>query len=309
MSAGSLASLTGHTTSSRRTPRHFLASLKSWMIREASRILFDAVFAWARQKKMARVFGPMNPSTNDECGLLVDGFDRPPVFMMPYNPRYYPRLVGDAGLEKAMDLLAYSVDLSVNPGRRLNRISARFQRAEPGFVIRPVTRKTLATDLTKMREVYNDAWENNWGFVPMTDAETEFMAERLKPFLTEGLVFVAEAQNEPAAFLLTVLDYNQAFQPLKGRLLSPKLPGLVPYLLKKESDDGAHHDFGGQEEFRRVGIESVMLAHALKYCLQAGHLAIEVSWILENNSPIQNLIKVFGGQVYKTYRIYTRSIQ
>ena len=133
------------------------------------------------------------------------------------------------------------------------------------------------TDLTKMREVYNDAWENNWGFVPMTDAETEFMAE--------GLVFVVEAQNEPTAFLLTVLDYNQAFQRLKGRLLSPKLPGLVPYLLKKESDDGAHHDFGVKKKFRRVGIESVMLAHALKYCLQAGHLAIEVSWILESCGP------------------------
>jgi ribosomal protein S18 acetylase RimI-like enzyme len=276
---------------------------------EASRLLFDALFTWASENKMIRVLGPMNPSTNDECGLLVNGFESPPVFMMPYNPRYYPGLVEGSGFRKAMDLLSYAVDLSVNPGRRLNRISARFQRAEPSFTIRPVTRKTLPSDLSKMREVYNDAWENNWGFVPMTGAEIEFMAKRLKPFLTEGLIFVAEAAGEPAAFLLTMLDYNQAFKPLKGSLLSLKLPAFLPFLFGLRTPDRARiMALGVKKKFRRLGFESVMLAEALKYCLQAGHLGIEVAYVLENNSPIQDLIKIFGGQVHKTYRIYTRHI-
>jgi GNAT superfamily N-acetyltransferase len=277
--------------------------------REASRLLFDALFAWARQRKMTRILGPMNPSTNNECGLLVDGFDKPPVFMMPYNPRYYQTLIEVAGFETTMNLLAYSVDLSVNPGRRLDRIAARFRRAEPSCVVRRVTRKTLDSDSIKMREIYNDAWEENWGFVPMSDAEIEFMANRLKPFLTEGLVFMAEAAGEPAAFLLAVLDHNQAFQPLKGRLLSVQFPHFLAYLFgRKKADMARIMALGVKKKFRRLGLESVMLAEALKFCLEAGHLAIEVSWILENNTPIQNLIKVFGGQVYKTYRIYASPV-
>ncbi len=277
---------------------------------EASRLLFDALFTWARQQKMTRILGPINPSTNGECGVLVDGFDKPPVLMMPYNPRYYPGLISAAGFEATMDLLAYWVDLSVNPHRRLNRIAPRFGRTKPSFVIRRMTRKTLNTDLVKIREIYNDAWDKNWGFVPISDAEAKFMAERLKPFVTEGMAFMAETVGEPAAFLLAVLDYNQAFQLLKGRFFSWKLPHFLLYLFGRKKPDIARIMLlGVKKKFRRLGLESVMLAEALKFCLEAGHLAIEVSWILENNLPIQSLIKIFGGQIYKTYRIYTRPLQ
>jgi ribosomal protein S18 acetylase RimI-like enzyme len=277
---------------------------------EASQLLFDALFNWAHQRRMKRILGPMNPSTNDECGLLVNGFDKPPVFMMPYNPRYYLGLMEAAGFETKMELLAYSVDLSVNPGRRLDRVAARFQRAKSSFVIRRVTRKTIDSDRAKMREIYNDAWEKNWGFTPITDAETEFMVKRLKPFLTEGLVLMVEVADEPAAFMLSVLDFNQAFQPLRGRLLSLKLPQFLFYLVgRKKPDKVRVAVLGVKKKFRRLGFESAMLAEALKFCLQAGHLELEVSWILENNAPIQSLIKVFGGHVYKTYRIYARSVQ
>jgi GNAT superfamily N-acetyltransferase len=173
-----------------------------------------------------------------------------------------------------------------------------------------MTRKTLNTDLVKIREIYNDAWDKNWGFVPISDAEVKFMARRLKPFVTEGMAFMAETAGEPAAFLLAVLDYNQAFQPLKGRFFSLKLPHFLFYLFSRKKLDIARIMLlGVKKKFRRLGFESAMLAEALKFCLEAGHLAIEVSWILENNSPIQSLIKVFGGEVYKTYRIYTRTLQ
>jgi len=121
---------------------------------------------------------------------------------------------------------------------------------------------------------------------------------------------MAETVGEPAAFLLAVLDYNQAFQPLKGRFFSWKLPHFLLYLFGRKKPDIARIMLlGVKKKFRRLGLESVMLAEALKFCLEAGHLAIEVSWILENNLPIQSLIKIFGGQIYKTYRIYTRPLQ
>src|SRR5215469_9342671 len=147
---------------------------------EVSRRLFETVYEWARKQGMKRVLGPMNPTTNDECGLLVEGFDSSPVFMMTYNPRYYVPLLEKAGFRKAKDLLAFYIDLARLPMDRLNRIAAKVKSRIPSLALRPVTRKSLEQDLVKVKEVYNEAWEDNWGFVPMTDAEMDFMAARLK---------------------------------------------------------------------------------------------------------------------------------
>ena len=197
---------------------------------EVSRQLFDAAFAWARQQGVRRLLGPMNPTTNDECGLLVDGFDSSPVFMMTYNPRYYLDLVAAAGFRKAKDLLAYHVDVARSPLDRLARVAEKVRRRHPELTFTPTRKATLARDLAKIKEVYNAAWQANWGFVPMTDAEVDFMANRLKPLLLEGLIWVAETPTEPVAFMLALLDYNMALKPLRGRLCTPKLLGFLPYL-------------------------------------------------------------------------------
>ena len=139
-----------------------------------SRHLFAKVLDWARGKGMKRALGPMNPTTNDECGLLVDAFDSPPVLMMTYNPRYYVALVEAEGFRKAKDLLAFNMDLTKIPMDRLERIAAKIRQRNPDLAFRPVRRKTLTQDLVKVKEVYNAAWEDNWGFVPMTDAEVDF---------------------------------------------------------------------------------------------------------------------------------------
>jgi len=278
---------------------------------EASRLLFDEFFAWAARKKMKKVLGPMNPSTNDACGMLVDGFDEPPVFMMPYNPPYYPEMVEGAGFDKAIDLLAYTVDSAdwVSAASRLDRVFARFRRAEPAFAIRPVTKRTLASDLLKVREIYNDAWADNWGFMPMTDAEIGFMAERLKPLLTEGMLLVAEVEDAFAGFILMSPDYNQAFRPLKGRLLSPRILKLIPYLLGVWRPSVVRiMAMGVQKRFRHLGVEAALLAEAVKFLTVMNYSRGEMSWILENNAKIQNVIKVFRGRVYKTYRIYARDV-
>jgi hypothetical protein len=276
---------------------------------QTSRQLFDAVRTWARQKGMRRVLGPMNPTTNDECGLLVDGFDSPPHLMMTYNPRYYVDLVTSEGFVKAKDLLAYNIDVAGIPRQRLERIATKTRQRNPQFQFKPVRRKTLNADLVKIKEVYNAAWQDNWGFIPMTDAEIDFMAARLKPLLVEGLVWIAESAGEPVGFMLAIPDYNQALKPLRGRLRTPKILGLLPYALGRKVPTSCRVvTLGVKAEHRNRGVEAVMLAEGLMTGLRLGFKTAEASWILEDNVMMRRLLKPFGGRVYKTYRIYEREV-
>jgi Acetyltransferase (GNAT) family len=274
-----------------------------------SRLLFEAVFVWARQAGLQRVLGPMNPTTNDECGLLVEGFDSPPVIMMTYNPRYYVPLVEAAGFRKAKDLLAYHMDLAKIPMDRLGRIAAKIKQRNPNLVFRPVRRKTLPQDLVKVKEVYNAAWQHNWGFVPMTDAEVDFMAARLKPLLMEGLIWLAEAGPEPVGFLLALPDYNIPLRPLRGRLLTPHVLGFLPYLLGWKCPPRTRViTLGVKEKYRAKGLESAMLIEGLRVGFDAGVRESEASWILEDNVMMCRMLEAIGGRVYKTYRLYGRSV-
>jgi len=276
---------------------------------EVSRQLFDAVFAWARQKRMRRLLGPMNPTTNDECGLLVDGFDSSPVFMMTYNPRYYLDLVAAAGFRKTKDLLAYHVDVARAPLDRLGRVAEKVRRRHPELTFVPVRNATLARDLVKIKEVYNAAWEANWGFVPMTDAEVDFMANRLKPLLLEGLIWVAETATEPVAFMLALPDYNIALKPLRGRLCTPRLLGFLPYLFGWKYPRWCRTvTLGVKEKYRNRGLETVMLTEGFRTGLKVGFTDSEASWILEDNVTMCRLMEVFSGKVYKRYRIYEREV-
>ena len=274
-----------------------------------SRELFATVLEWARQKGARRVQGPMNPTTNDECGLLVDGFGSPPVFMMTYNPPYYSKLIEAEGFAKAKDLLAFRIDLATLPMERLTRLAAKVRQRNAGLSFRPVRRKTLEQDLAKVNEVYNAAWQDNWGFVAMTDAELDFMAARLKPLFTEGLVWLVEAGDEPVGFLLALPDYNVAIQPLRGRLLTPKLLGFIPYLLGWKCPPRSRVlTLGVKEHYRGKGLEAVMLFEGLKVGFGLGFTEAEASWILEDNVMMCRLLETVGGKVYKTYRIYERAV-
>jgi hypothetical protein len=290
-----------------KVPAAFFGFYESIDDREVSHGLFEAVSAWAAKKNLQRVLGPMNPTTNDECGLLVDGFDSSPVFMMPYNPRYYVPLVEAEGYHKAKDLLAFHMDLAKIPMERLIRIAEKVKRRNPEITLRPITKKSLDQDLVKVKEIYNAAWEDNWGFVPMTDAEMDFMAERLKPLLMEGLIWLAETSSEPAGFLLAMPDYNIALKPLAGRLLTPKLLGFIPYVLGwKRPPRTRVLTLGVKAKYRARGLESAMLIEGLKVGIKAGVTESEASWILEDNVMMCRMLEAIGGRVYKTYRIYER---
>jgi len=272
-------------------------------------VLMEAVVNWARSKGLKKILGPLNPTTNEEGGLLVHGFDSSPVFMMTYNPPYYADLVTGEGFTKAKDLLAYWFDLASTPMARFERIAAKFKKREPDIAITPIRKRNLTECLLKVKAVYNEAWQDNWGFVPMTDAEINFMAARLKPLLTEGLTYVAETPNEPVGFLLAMPDFNQAFKPLKGRLLTPKLLGFVPYLAGWKVPDVCRViTLGVKAKYRGRGIEAAMLAEGLRTGFRLGFRSIEASWILEDNTAVQRVIELFGGKPYKTYRVYERPL-
>jgi ribosomal protein S18 acetylase RimI-like enzyme len=276
---------------------------------EVSGRLFETVRDWARGHKLKSLQGPMNPTTNDECGLLLEGFDSAPVFMMTYNPQYYLGLVEAAGFRKAKDLLAYHIDLSTIPMDRLSRIAAKVRERNAGLVFRPVRRKTLDQDIVKVKEVYNAAWEANWGFVPMTDAEVDFMAKRLKPLLMEGLIWLVEAGSEPVGFLLAMPDYNIALQPLRGRLMTPRILGFLPYALGWKCPPRTRVlTLGVKAKYRSKGLESAMLIEGLKVGMGAGVRESEASWILEDNQMMCRVLEAIGGRVYKRYRIYERQV-
>lgn len=274
-----------------------------------SSVLFDAVFRWARSRGLARVLGPMNPTTNDECGLLVDGFDSRPVMMMTYNPRYYLPLVEGAGFRKARDLLAFHIDLAHSPMERLGKIARKVRERHPELTFRAVSPRSLRMDLDKVKEVYNAAWSGNWGFVPMTDPEMEFMAGRLVPLFQEGFVWLAETPKEPVGFLLAMPDYNVAFQPLRGRLLTPRFLGFLPYLFRWRRPQLARViTLGVKDGYRGRGLESVMLWEGLTVGTRYGYREAEASWILEDNLPMRRVLEVFGARAYKTYRLYERAV-
>lgn len=274
-----------------------------------SRLLLAAAADWARARGLGRLLGPMNPTSNDECGLLVDGFDSPPAFMMPYNPPYYADLLLAEGFRKAKDLLAFFIDLAESPLDRFNRIAEKTRRRNPELKFRAVQRRTLREDLVKVKEVYNTAWEDNWGFVPMTDGEINFMADRLKPLLVEGLVWLVEDPQGPVAFMLAMPDFNEALKPLRGRLLTPRILNFLPYALGWK---GTRHcrviTLGVKADYRGRGLEAVMLAEGFKTGFRLGFKSAEASWILEDNLPMCRFMEIFGGRVYKTYRLYEREL-
>ena len=273
--------------------------------------LFDAAGVWGRERKMTVLRGPTNPTLNDEVGFLADGFDSSPVVMMTYNPRYYLPLVEGQGFRKAKDLLAYWFPLEEKPLERLSRVADRFRKREKDIVVRNVSKGGLAKDLPKIREAYNGAWEKNWGFVPMTPEEMDFMAKRMKPIMVEELVWLAEMKKpdgslEPIAFMLMLPDYNVAMKPMRGRLLPF---GWLKFLLAARKIKTVRVlALGVTAPYRQSGVQSIMMADSLRFLLSKGYTGAEVSWLLEDNELVIHAVRLWGGRLYKTYRIYEKAL-
>src|SRR4030043_636865 len=264
--------------------------------------LLDQVKGFLRNRDLKTVMGPVNPSTNDECGLLIDGFDSSPCFMMPYNPHYYQGRLEGCGLKKAKDLYANSMYTDNGLPDRIRRIGRHAVARIPGLTIRPINIKRLDEEVILVKEVYDGAWRNNWGFVPLTDEEMDLMVNRLKSLLVPDLVLFASIGNKTVGFAMALPDYNSVIKRLNGRL-GPL--GLLKFLYYSRRINTVRVMLlGVKAEYRKRGIEAILYTELFLRGLALGYTRGELSWILEDNHLMQKGIDALGGKRYKTYRIF-----
>ncbi|MFW6010486.1 MAG: N-acetyltransferase family protein [Gemmatimonadota bacterium] len=272
---------------------------------DVSEALFEAAAGWLRDRGLNVMRGPTSYSTNEESGLLVEGFERPPAILMPYNPRYYEKLVTGAGFEEAATLVAYHL-ADNRPPDWLERISGRV-RERTGVRIRPLRMSEFERELERIQSIYNAAWERNWGFVPMTDAEFEHMADELEPVLEPDLALIAEdASGDPVGFSLALPDLNEAIRHANGRLFPF---GLLKILWHARRIRMARViTLGLVEAYRGRGVDGLLYLETFRNGADHGITEGEFSWVLEDNEPMRKPLERMGARVYKRYRIYDRPL-
>ncbi|MGD8541671.1 MAG: hypothetical protein PVI39_05220 [Desulfobacteraceae bacterium] len=271
---------------------------------DAAQALLAAAEGWCRDQGMDRIRGPVNLSMNDECGFLLEGFDASPVIMMPYNPPYYLEFCERCGFEKAKDLYAY-LKGEVGVVGRIAKLVERVRKKEH-VVVRPIDMRHFNREVAIIKEIYNAAWELNWGFVPMTDREMNLMAKALKPIAEPELVLIAEVGGQPVGVSITLPDYNQVLKRLNGRL-GPI--NLLKFLYHRRKITGLRGVlFGLKKEYRRTGINVVMYYETEMRGARLGYRWCEMSWNLEDNHLINRFDEAIGGKLYKKYRIYEKAI-
>jgi GNAT superfamily N-acetyltransferase len=288
-----------------KTKTAYFGLFESVNDREVAASLLAAAKDWARWRGLDTILGPMNLSTNYEVGLLVEGFDSDPYLQMTYNPRYYGALLESCGLTKAKDLFAWERSAATPPPERFARIADKIRQHE-GITIRSVNLRHFDAEVERIKEVYNAAWEQNWGFVPMTDPEFDKLAKDLKQFVAPDLCLIAESEGEPIAFSLTVPDYNQPLKKLNGRLTTFGLPiGLLKLLWNARKIDRVRlMALGVKTGWRRRGIDAVLVVETIRRTRELGYAGGEVSWTLEDNDLVNRAIESCGCTRTKLYRMY-----
>ncbi len=264
--------------------------------------LLGAACDWLKKRGAKVVRGPLNPSTNYECALLIDGFDSSPFVMMPYNPPYYATLIERAGFRKAKDLYAWFVTTELLNSPRVESIADRAVAAAK-MRIRPIrSGKAFWEDVERVWEVYNAAWERNWGFVPATRDEFLFMAKDMKSILEPELVLLGEVRDRVVGFALGLPDINRALKHTNGRLFPL---GLVKILYHKRSIRTMRVlVLGVMKEYQAAGVAAGFYAELFRRGSRLGYREGEMSWVLEDNLLMNRSSEALGGKRYKTYRIY-----
>ena len=271
---------------------------------QVANALFDAAGAWVKAKGLDTLRGPMSPSVNDECGLLVDGFDTPPTLMMPHNHRDYVTLTERAGFTKAKDLLVYESTTTRPPDRILR--AAEVVAKRKGITLRKFNLKRFAEEVEIIKRLYNEAWEKNWGFVPMTDAEIDHLAKQLKPVVVPDVICFAERAGKVIGFAVALPDLNVALKRNpSGRLF----PGIIKILWAARKISRLRILLlGALPEYRQTGVDALMYHWIWTKGTALGYNWGEGGWILEDNPAMNNGLLRLGFRVYKTYRIYDRPL-
>lgn len=273
-----------------------------------ARALVDAAADWLRERGMVSMRGPVNFSTNEEIsspGVLVEGFARPPMAMMSHNPAYYDALLAATGLHKEKDLLAFWLD-DPNPPQRLIRGMARVVERMDA-TIRPLDLKHFRREVDIVKAIYNSAWSRNWGFVPMTDAEFDHMANQLRPVVDPALCLIAEVKGEPVGFSLAIPNLNHALRHLPSGRLFPF--GLFRFLWHKRSIRGLRVlTLGFKPGFQQSGLGAALYLQSWMAGTARGYDHGEASWILEDNLDMIRPLERMGAEPYRRYRIYQRPL-
>lgn len=258
-----------------------------------------------RERGMTLIRGPFNFSTNEECGFLVQGFDRPPFLMMPYTKVYYPDLMTRLGYSKVKDLLAYEYEYQGSIPDHLVRFKERI-RERKEIVIRPINMKRFLEDVETIFKIYNAAWSKNWGFVPVTDEEFRAAAKDLKPIVDPAIVLIAEKDGQPVGFSVTLPDYNVLLKKMKGRLFPF---GFLHMLFGRKSITRVRTLLMGVvAEYRLSGIDALLVYDTFERGLARGYRSGEMSWVLEDNVLMRRPLERMGAQIGKIYRIYEKAL-
>ncbi|MFQ5637782.1 MAG: GNAT family N-acetyltransferase [bacterium] len=271
-----------------------------------SEALFQTAVDWVKEKGMSQIRGPMNFSTNDTCGMLYEGFDSPPVIMMTYNPEYYLSLLKQAGFLKIKELYAYYFDSTMPMPSRFESIGKRTLR-DKSIQIRKINLKDFENEVKTVLEIYNEAWKNNWGFVPMTEAEFQHLAKDLKPAVDRDIVYIAEVNGEPAGFSLALPDYNQILKDINGRLFPF---GIVKLLMNKNKISRVRViTLGVKQKFlNKRGLAPTFYYETYRQGINKGYTLAEFSWILDENVLMNRSLEAMGAKLYKKYAIYEKKI-
>lgn len=273
---------------------------------EVANKLFDFAKEWLRDKGFTIMRGPANPSSNDEYGLLVQGFNDSPRILMTYNPEYYTKLCESYGFTKAKDLLAYKLETDkVLSSEKMKRV-AEIAQQRSGLKISQLSMKNFDKELEKVKYVYNKAWAPNWGFVPMTNEELDAMAKDLKSIVEPSLVLFGEIEGKLVGFALVLLDYNYIFKQMNGRLFPF---GIIKLFTQKKNIKWSRIiTLGIIPEFQKRGLDAVFYYEIVKRAAKLNVFLGEASWVLEDNDMMNRGLEVLNAIPYKKYRIYETTI-
>jgi len=285
----------------------FFGMLEAEDDQEAFAALLGAAESWLRERGMRRVLGPFNFSINEDCGLLVAGFDTPPQVMMPHGRPFYPERVEACGYSKVKDLLAYRLPADVEWQR-----GTVAKKTPKGLHLRPLSKKHMARDIGIVRDLFNDAWSQNWGFVAFTDEELQELSFVLKHLVPADFVWFAERRGEPVGFVAALPNVNEAIADLHGRLLPFGWAKLLWRLKVRTPRTARIALLGLRSDLQRslggARVVFSLLGVVQKAFVRRGVRAVELSWVLEDNHAIQGIIGTFAAEPYKRYRIYAKEL-
>jgi GNAT superfamily N-acetyltransferase len=277
---------------------------------EIARALVESASGWLAERGRERILGPMEFTTNDELGLLIEGYDEPTIILEPWHPPYYRSLLEGLGLTKAIDLYMWELWFGqLKEGTEFHPLihAAAKKSEEAGVVVRSMRKREMANEIARFMDVYNEAWGDNWGFVPITETEVEFQAKNLKPVLDEDWAMIAEKEGEVVGAALTLPDVNQALAKMNGRVLPF---GWWHFLRRKRYIDRLRvFALGVKHDYQHLGVAAALYVHHMETAARPGQIkGGHAGWILETNEAMNRAMEGMGGRIAKRYRIYERAI-